>query len=216
MRGLITAIIISLCSGCSLGIGNNPEKDFDSETSALTPSDGMPVIVPPMQYLVTRVSTFDSAMESVAQKLSVVPSGTTRGLRDLNRSSLPLTGAASEISTGAWMTVSVLAGSVCNDLIVKERATMPESRVFFREIRFGQNNNLSTVIGGQRVFDSMTNRLGLALWGRKPSSAETQMISASLSDATLPVDQTLNATNTEAALLFTCAGMAASLSTHEK
>lgn len=222
LRPLLLSLVTTfvLITGCGLNNRDGQKSNSVSGQSVnQAPIVEMKVVAAPTNYHVTKVSTFNTVLDLMSQRLAVKPSAATRGLYDLNKSSLPLTG--SEITTGAWMTISAVAGGVCADLIALEKSKVATSRIFFKEIKFGQPNNLSgisTVSPGanKTIYDRIIERLGLALWGRRPSLSESQMISASLGTASLAVTQTLDAANTEVALLFTCSGIAASFEAHEK
>lgn len=188
-------------------------KDLpESRSSALgTEADGIPVSPPPSVAQPLAFTTYATILNQFASVTATTPSASTTGIYNLNKTSFPLLGKASELSSGMWMAVSALAGGVCNDLYVKESAQAAASRLYYGDLNLGASNNLNQAVEGSTVKSRLYRKIALGFWGRLPVAAEETELDAALSGGGFNTS-TLTADETRQALLILCSGALASLS----
>jgi hypothetical protein len=148
--------------------------------------------------------TFAQILDSMTTVTGTTPSAGTDAIYDANRTSFPLEGRTGEVTSGMWMSVSALAGSVCDDLYTKESGESSAARTYYGGLNLGTS---STGFATRR--DQIIRGMALGFWDRYPTTAEESTIRNGLSDAGL-----LNASNaqdTRDALLFICTAELASL-----
>jgi hypothetical protein len=207
--------LLLLASAC-----NPSEMVFGTKGTSAVPlvinDDAGPGIKPqspPLSSADTPVSlvNFSTVLPTMSNLTTAAPSLNTRNLFTLNSTTFPLDGTASEVTPAMWMSLTVLAGNMCDDLYVKEAAMARERRIYYGDFLLGQTNNFQLVVAGttQTVTDRLYDKLALGFWGRKPSSEEKADFAAALTQGQFPL-AAMNGTDTRQALLVLCTGTLAS------
>jgi hypothetical protein len=200
---ILTVLLLVLATACS----KRDDAIYMSSSDLLNDNRNSmnPPAAPASPNLIA-VVTFDQILSSMASVAGVTPSAATLAFAEVNRSSFSLNGKASEITSGMWMSVTALAGHVCRDLFALESGRSNDQRVYYRDVAFAGGNF-------QSVRVEVIQRLSLGAWSRMPSSAEIGHYETALTEASLGA-ATLNAAQTQSALLILCTGALGSLAAH--
>lgn len=84
-------------------------------------------------------------------------------------------GAATGINAPMWMSVTTLAGEVCNILVTQERALAAADRKFFNGIDFARGAS-----GQMSGVDQAVHKMARAFWARSETIQEKAVISSTL------------------------------------
>ena len=132
----------------------------------------------------------------------------------LNR--VPESGAVDGVSSPMWMAVTNIAGILCEQLVIQERAlgTASTNRRFFLNVDFGLGP--SKVTAAQRA--DVVRRMARSFWGRNETAAELYMVNQALDEGYRPGNASAvdNGLQTEGAMMLVCTAMLSALDAHQR
>jgi len=131
------------------------------------------------------------------------PSNATRNLYNTVRGMIPESGKVDSVNGPMMMAVTNLAGSVCWDLVLQEKAIANVSqRRIFGQVDFTRG----PASVSSAAHDDVIRRLARSAWGRNESDEERSLIKSAVTSGFTSA----TAADTDRAMLFTCTAILSS------
>lgn len=154
------------------------------------------------------VSYSENTFTSMLQQTGVItPSANTRNAVTAQFTKLPETGRSDSVTAPMFVSITTVAGELCNDLVAQERALAAANRRFYGGVDF--NAGPASISAATK--DDMIRRLARSFWARNESVQEKALILAAFNG------QFTSATtaDTPRAAMFLCSAMLSSLDAHK-
>lgn len=155
------------------------------------------------------VSYSENAFSSMQNQTGVAnPSAATRTAVTNQFTKLSETGKSDSVTAPMWVSLTTVAGELCNDLVTQERAATAASRRFFGSVDFAR----APASLSQAAKDDVIRRLARSLWARNETPQEKTLILTSF-DTSFAASTTVN--DTQSGMMFLCTAMLAALDAHK-
>jgi hypothetical protein len=154
------------------------------------------------------VSHSENTFTSMLNQTGVAaPSTATRNAVTAQFSKLSETGKADSVTAPMWVSITTVAGELCNDLVAQEQGLTAANRRFYGQVDFTRGP--ASISAAAK--DDMIRRLARSFWGRNESAQEKALILSSFNGTftSATVGDTLGAT------MFLCTAMLSSLDAHK-
>jgi len=162
------------------------------------------------------ITRYDQLLPSLGALTGTTASAETQRVYGLGESSLSKTGSVEDVTSGLWMAITAVSGSVCTDLYDKERALADAQRIYYRGIALmGSDTSVAAESRFMAQKENVIKRLALGVWGRYPSSSELSDFDTALTESGL-FGRDLTEAERKNALLISCSGVLGSLAAHVK
>lgn len=152
----------------------------------------------------------ENTLISMQQQTGIqTPSARTITAANNAKPKITETGKVDTVNAPHLMALTNVAGELCLDLIIEEKAKTSENRRFFTSVDFATGPAALTATGKS----DLVRRMARNFWGRNETVAEKTVLLSSLDAVTADPRRTgvTDAIDTEDVLLFTCTSMLSSL-----
>lgn len=123
------------------------------------------------------------------------------------RTKIAESGKAEEVNAPMWIAITNLAGEVCWDLVLNEKAIAANQRRIFGQVDFATGPAALT----EAAKNDVIRRLARSAWARNETAQELELIKSGMSS----VPGTA-AADTDRQMLYACAAVMASLDAHDR
>lgn len=202
-RLALAALLVFASTGCGPGMLQTTDKQ-----SYAIGDNGMHEVMDAKPVTITDSENMLPKLLSLAGIRN--PSSATRDAGNRHAPKVSETGKADTVTAPMMIGITTVAGEVCRDLVSQERGQQASERRMFPMIDFTKGH---TKITDAAKEDSI-RRMARSFWGRNETAQEMVLIKTHLSEAYSGI--TDNGTQTENAMMFTCAAMLASLDAHRQ
>lgn len=210
-RKLLAATTLPLCAVVlMLGFQNCSPGVVQSSKLASTGTGGPPLGNIEEDTKPVTVAYSENTLPSMQLQTGLqTVSARTLAARNLAITKMTETGIVDTLNAPGLMAVTNLAGEVCLDLIVEEKAKVAADRRFFNQVDFTKAPSTLTADNKQ----DLVRRMSRNFFGRNETLAEKTLILSSLDSAISDGRRTgvNDEAETEDILLFACTGMLSSL-----
>lgn len=205
----LTAVMLLGYQNCGPGVLNSTNQASTTSTGTFTVGDtnddGLTEVV---DLKAVGVSYSENTFTSMQNQTGVVtPSNATRTAVTNQFTKLSETGKSDSVTAPMWVSITTVAGELCNDLVNQERA-LTTGRRFFGSVDFARAPNALTA----SAKDDVIRRLARSFWARNETAQEKTLIQqafdSSFSSSTTVAD-------TQSGMMFLCTAMLSSLDAHK-
>lgn len=210
LTGLITGLFLTFFISCNNAFVHRYRKgqtDLPSQdiiTQSLGNNGDLKIIPGTRTIGVTHFGQVLPNMLSITGLQS--PSTTTRDTFNLKKSSFSETGRATSLNAPIVMAYVSVGAEVCNDVISQEKKITADQRRLFPKVNFTAGLNSFSA----DIQEDTVNRLARSFWGRNETTEESALLHEALTEA-FGEGTDNQAKDTEAAVLYLCTVMIASL-----
>jgi hypothetical protein len=200
----ISAIILMVSfQNCSPGVVQSAR--LESEGTALSTNLDLDADTKPVT-----VAYSENILISMQQLTGIqTPSTRTLTAATSAKAKISETGKVDSVNAPALMAVTNVAGEICLDLIIEEKAKTADSRRFFNLVDFAAAPATISTTGKS----DLVRRMARNFWGRNETVAEKTVLLTSIDSVTADPRRTIatDAAETEDVMLFTCTAMLSSI-----
>ncbi|MES2962840.1 MAG: hypothetical protein V4760_03045 [Bdellovibrionota bacterium] len=205
----LSTIMLLSYQNCGPGVLNSANQASEGQTFTVNGTGtGVTDLNEVVDAKAVGISYSENTFTSMLNQTGVAaPSAATRTAVTTQFSKLSETGKADSVTAPMWISITTVAGELCNDLVNQERALAAASRRFYTGIDFA----VGPASISAAAKDDVIRRLARSFWGRNETAQEKTLILSSFNGTFTSA----TAADTQSGAMFLCTAMLSSLDAHK-